>query len=178
MDRRAAVLTSLGLVGGAWLPGCANLPRSVAPGAQCYRARNGTGTKVTCTPEAVPDAAADTQAKRFDSTPGLLTIYVVRNRWGDAVNTVHVGVNAGRRVTTIPASLVRFVVPPGEHRVVFDWAKGQGDFHVHGEAGQVLFVELVGSLWIWNEWYRLEVGDPSTRDRARDARLLADLKTD
>lgn len=47
---------------------------------------------------------------------------------------------------------------------------------VRGDAGQVVFVELIGSLWFWNEWYRLEMGDSSIRDRAMKSRLVADVK--
>lgn len=40
----------------------------------------------------------------------------------------------------------------------------------------MLFVELIGSLWFWNEWYRLEMADASIRDRAIKSRLVADVK--
>lgn len=67
---------------------------------------------------------------------------------------------------------------PGAHRLAFNWAKGHGDLEVRGAAGQVIFVDLVGSLWFWNEWYRLDIGEPSIQARALKSRLVADLRVD
>lgn len=124
----------------------------------------------------MPDLSADARAKKFEVVPGSLVVYVVRRRWGDAVNVVNVGVDNGALVATTPASFVRLVLTPGAHRLSFEWKKGRGDLEVRGEAGQVLFVELIGSLWFWNEWYRLELADTSIRDRAMKSRLVADVK--
>ena len=176
MDRRAVLAWMSCDTGSLLLPGCASFLRGRSVGPQCYRARNGPGIKAICTPEAVPDEEAESRAKRFEPVAGQLTIYLVRHRWGDAANRVKVGIAGERLVTTIPASLIRIAVPPGKHLLVFNWAKGHGVLQVQGDAGQVLFVDLVGSLWIWNEWYRLEMGDPSFRDRAMKSRLVADVK--
>lgn len=81
-------------------------------------------------------------------------------------------------VPTAPWSLVRLVVAPGAHRLAFHWAKGSGELEIRGDAGQVQFVDLVGSLWFWSSSYRLETGDPSIRERALKSRLVADVSID
>ena len=175
MDRRSA-LAAVGVVSGLQLSGCAARSRSPSADRYCYQARAQSRSRPTCTPGPVPDSATDAQAKRFEAVPGGLVVYVVRHRWGDAVNVVNVGIDRGPRVATVPSSLVRLVIPPGTHRLAFDWRKGQGDIEIKGQGGQVLFVELIGSLWFWNEWYRLEMGEPSIQERALKSRLVADVK--
>jgi hypothetical protein len=174
MDRRSVIVSSAAL-GSLVLSGCASTPRTPLNDRHCYWARTRSRSKPTCTAGPIPDLAADERAKRFEPVPGRLVIYVVRHRWGDTVNMVRVGMMGGALVSTTPASMVRLVVPPGGHRLVFEWAKGQGSLDVRGEAGQVLFVELVGSLWFWNEYYRFETGESSLRDRALKCRLVADV---
>lgn len=174
MDRRS-VLTALATGCGLQLSGCAGTPRGEPDGRYCYRSHARPRSRLTCTLGPVPDAATEERAKRFEAVPAGTVIYVVRHRWGDTVNLVNLTVDGGTPVTTTPGSLVRYVVKPGGHRLAFDWKKGKGDIEVRGEAGQVLFVELIGSLWFWNEWYRLEMGEPSIRDRALKSRLIADM---
>jgi len=77
---------------------------------------------------------------------------------------------------TVPASFVRFVTAPGPACLTFQWAKGSGELVVQGEAGQVVFVDLVGSLWFWNENYRLEPGDLHSKERVLKSRLVADVE--
>lgn len=174
MGRRSA-LAALLMVGGLQLSGCAVRPRWEPDGRYCYRVHAHPRNRLTCTPGPVPDAAAEERAKRFEAVPARLVVYVVRHHWGDVVNLVNLTIDGGASVATTPASLVRFVAEPGVHRLAFDWKKGRGDLEVRGQAGQVLFVALVGSLWFWDESYRLETSAPSIRDRALKSRLVADL---
>ena len=176
MDRRST-LASVALASSWLVSGCASAPRSLPVNRDCFRVR-AARLRQACTSGPIPDAAIDAQAKRFEPVPGRLAIYVVRHRWGDYVNVEQVGLVGGPMVSTVPLSLVRLVVAPGVHRLAFNWAKGHGELGVRGEAGQVLWVELVGSLWIWNEWYRLEAGDSSLRARALKSRLVADVNVD
>ena len=158
------------------MSGCAERPLKPPDDRYCFRVKTKTGSKPTCTPAAVPDLAADAQAKKFEPVPGSLVVYLVRRRWGDVVNVVNVGVDGGALGATTPASFVRLILTPGSHRLGYEWKKGKGDLELRGDAGQVLFVELIGSLWFWNEWYRLEMADASIRDRAIKSRLVADVK--
>ncbi|MBL8278679.1 hypothetical protein EXH51_24320 [Pelomonas saccharophila] len=168
-------MVSLAALSGVQLTGCAEPPRKAADGRYCYHAKTHSGSRPTCTPGAVPDLTADAQAKQFVPVPDKLVVYVVRNRWGDAVNVVNLAFDGGSLVSTTPASLVRFVLTPGTHRLAFEWKKGRGDLEFRGEAGQVLFVDLVGSLWFWGESYRMEIGGPALRDKALKSRLVADV---
>ena len=175
MDRRDA-LTAVAVLAGLSGSGCATSPRKPPDGRYCYWGRTAVGSRPVCTPGAVPDAAADARAKRFEAVPGRLVVFVVRHRWADTLNVVDLGIDEVPPIATVPASLVRLEMTPGTHRLRFEWKKGKGELEVRGDADQVLFVDLVGSLWAWNEWYRLEQGEPSIRDRALKCRLVADLK--
>jgi len=175
MRRRVAIAGAL-TIGGLQLSGCAARPLRPPDDRYCFNAMTRSGSKPSCTPGPVPDIAADAKAKLFEPVPGSLVVYVVRRRWGDTVNVVNLAVDGGALVATTPASLVRWVVPPGGHRLAFEWKKGKGDLELRGDAGQVLFVDLVGSLWLWNESYRMEIGGPSSRDKALKSRLVADVK--
>lgn len=175
MDRRIAI-AGLVAIAGPPLSGCAGMPRKPPDDRYCFQVKTHAGSRPTCTPGPVPDLSADAHAKKFEVVPGSLVVYIVRQRWGDAVNVVNVGVDGEALVATTPASFIRLVLAPGAHRLGFEWKKGRGDLEVRGEAGQVLFVELIGSLWFWNEWYRLEMADASIRSRAMKSRLVADVK--
>lgn len=177
IHRRELVAMAV-MLSGLLMTGCADKPSAVPRDRYCYRAHRRSGSRATCTPGPIPDAAVDAQAKRFEPVPGKLTVYLVRNRWGDAVNMVFVGISGGRMVPTVPASYVRFVMTPGPHRLVFQWEKGNGELDVHGEAGRLLFVDLVGSLWFWNERYRLDHGDQHSQERTLKSRLVADVDGD
>jgi hypothetical protein len=64
----------------------------------------------------IPPESVEVEAKRFEPTPGLLTVYVVRKRWGDTVNPVQLRVDGGPHpVVTTPESFVRLRMRPGPH---------------------------------------------------------------
>lgn len=173
---RRAFLAGYASLGIPLLSGCAGPQREFSDDGYCFRAHGRPRTEVTCTPQPIPSLAADEEAKRFTPVPDQVVVYIVRHRIGDTVNTVHVGAAGDRFVPTVPASMVRLLMPPGAHRLLFDWKKGSGELSILGSAGQVLFVELVGELWLWSERYRLVVAEPSIRHRALISRLVADLK--
>lgn len=156
--------------------GCASKPlRPVeADGTYCFKA--GKSRRKVCTPQPVPGGSAEADAKRFEGAPGVMTVYVVRHRWADAANRVPVSIGGLESVVTIPESLVRVRVAPGSLRLSFEW-EGRREHHLlSGKAGDVLFVELVGSLWAWNPNYRWEAGQGAeVRQRATNSRLIADL---
>lgn len=127
-------------------------------------------------PGRVPGAAVDAMVKRFEPVPGKLTLYLVRNRWADTANVVLVGIDGGNPVPTVPASFLRFLMAPGPYRLTFKWEKGSGQLSVFGGAGQILFVDLVGSLWFWSEGYRLGLGDMHSNERVLKSRLVADVE--
>jgi hypothetical protein len=75
------------------LAGCATHPpeRTEADGRYCYR--TGDRLYVTCTDDPVPPAEVDSEVKRFEPTPGMLTVFIVRQRWADTVNRVEIRVD-------------------------------------------------------------------------------------
>lgn len=106
----------------------------------------------------------------------MLTVYVVRKRWGDARNVVRLTLDRDPAVATVPESLVRLRVKPGAHQLVAEWDEGRAALDITGKAGGVVFIELIGSVWSWGSSYRLESGNPAeSRARALGSRLVADL---
>lgn len=160
------------------LAGCVTKPlRPVrADGTYCHKVGKSYRPTLTCTTEAVPSSEVEAQAKRFEPSAGALTVYVLRKRRGDASNLVPALIDGRRQVTTIPESLVRIRLWPGEHRLAFSWEGSSSDFVLTGAAGEVRIVELVGSVWYWGSTYRWEAGElNAARDRAIASKLIADV---
>lgn len=176
LSRRGA----LGLIGaGALLSaGCMTKPMRPpnADGTYCFAIGKWYQRKLTCTTSPIPSEQMETAAKRFEATPGMLTVYVVRKRWGDTVNVVRLTPDTGSTIVTVPESFVRLRLKPGSHTLAADWDEGRASLDIAGAAGEVLFVELVGSVWTWGSTYRLERGDPAeSRARVAPLRLVADV---
>jgi hypothetical protein len=156
------------------LAGCADKPRRPVnvDGSYCVKAYR----KSTCTPAPVPSAAVEAQAKRFEGRPDALTVYVVRKRWGDAVNRVSLSIDNRMSMTTIPESLVRITAAPGTHQLAVQWAGNTLTTTVSGAAGEVRFVQLIGFLGPFKEEYRWsDVNEADARNRASASKLIADV---
>ncbi len=67
------------------LAGCASAPEPRPADSRTYCMSTLRTRRTVCTPEPVPSAAVEAEAKRFEATPGVLTVYVVRSSWVDAV---------------------------------------------------------------------------------------------
>ena len=176
-DRRTV---ALGLLSVALIPltGCVTKPLlpDRADGTHCYRIGRRSGNKLLCTPEPVPPAAVEAEVKRFEASADALTLYVVRKRWGDTSKLAVVSFDERTRVTTIPDSLIRVRLTPGQHRLAVEWAGGSAERMISGIAGEVRFVELVGRFWSWGGEYRWEDGSPEgSRSRAMSSKLIADV---
>jgi len=168
------------LLGFGLLPlvGCMTKPLQPvrADGTYCHKVGKSYRPTLTCTTEAVPSNDVEALAKRFEPNADALTVYVLRKRWGDARNLVVASIDGRRQVTTIPESLVRIRLKPGEHRLALSWDGSSSDFVVTGAAGEVRFVELVGSVWSWGSTYRWEAGAlDAARERAIASKLIADI---
>lgn len=175
--RRLAALISAGTVA-VLLSGCMTPPaRPVeADGTYCYRIGKSNRQKLTCTTAQVPSTAVEASAKLFEPSPGAAMLYIVRRRWGDAANRVPVSVDDRPPVMTIPASLVRVRLQPGNHQVALDWEGRRQVKSFTVAVGEVLFVEVDGSVWAWGASY--EWGEPDVtgaRLRASKSKLIADL---
>lgn len=161
------------------LAGCVVKPlRSVeADGTYCFRIGRTFNPTVTCTAAPVPSAEIEAQAKRFESTPDAVTLYVVRRRWDDVAYRVAVTIDTGAPVVTVPVSFFRVRLSPREHEVAFEW---QGQKHIKtlsALAGDVVFVELVGDFWFSSVSYRWADADPAcSKSRAMRSRMIADVE--
>ena len=178
LPRRRTLLIGLAAVGLVPLAGCMTKPLQPvrADGSYCHRIGRSYRPTLTCTTEPVPPVDTEAQSKRFEPSAGALTVYVLRKRWGDSRNLVVTSIDGRRQVTTIPESLMRVRLKPGEHRLVLEWEGRSSEIVVTGAAGEVRFVELVGSVWSWGSSYRWENGAlDSSRDRAIASKLIADI---
>jgi hypothetical protein len=167
------VMASAGVLGG-----CMSKPiRAVnADGTWCYRFGNALRHKPTCTSAVVPAAEVEAQAKKFEAQADVLTVYVVRRRWGDTANLLKLSVDRELSAETLPDSFVRLRLRPGTHELQTGWADGRASLQIEGAAGQVRFVEIVGSVWVWGSSYTMREGDGAeTRKRILQVRMLADL---
>ncbi|MCK6374817.1 MAG: hypothetical protein L6Q69_12020 [Zoogloea sp.] len=177
LSRRRTLLFALG--GSALMTaGCMTKPLrpANADGTYCFRIGKSYRPTLTCTPRPIPAEAIEADAKRFEPTAGKLTVYLVRKRWGDSQNVVRVSSDGGSAVDTVPESFARWRLPAGGHRLNLTWPEGSASLDVAGAAGEVVFVEVVGSVWAWGSNYRLERGNAAeSRQRALPLRLVADV---
>lgn len=132
---------------------------------------------IACTSTPAPSLDADAEAKRFTPDPSALTVYVVRRNWGDGRNFVKVQADNGPVAETLPDTMVRIRLRPGAHTIAFEFEGQRQSTGVQGQAGDARFVRVDGTVWAWksrDEW----AADPEAtiRDRARKARLVADLQ--
>jgi hypothetical protein len=178
LPQRRTLLIGLAAVGLVPLAGCMTKPvrPANADGTYCFAFGKYPSRKLTCTTAAIPSEQVEAAAKRFEAVPDMLTVYVVRKRWGDRRNTVRLTPDSGSAIVTVPESLVRLRLKPGPHTLAADWDEGRASMDIAGAAGEIVFVELVGSVWSWGSSYRLERGDPTaSRARAVPLRLVADV---
>lgn len=151
MNNRRTV--TLGLLGVALVPltGCMTKPLQPvnADGTYCYSIGRRPRNKLSCTAEPVLSLTVEADVKRFEASVDALTLYVVRKRWGDAIHPAVVSFDGRTRVTTIPESLIRVRLKPGEHRLKVEWDGRSTERVISGAAGEVRFVELVGWFWSW-----------------------------
>jgi hypothetical protein len=178
VERRIA---TLGVLGGFALlaTGCTTKPMRPASAAGIYCVRHGKGHRhnMTCAPMPIPSAQIEAEAKRFDPAPDWLTVYLVRDRWGDTRNLIRVSSDGGPAADTVPESFVRWRLPPGRHQLTATWPEGSAGLDIEGVGGDLIFVEVIGSVWFWGSKYRLERGEViESRRRAARLRLIADVR--
>lgn len=162
---------------GALLTGCATppAPNPTAETPHCYKTNK--GRVIACTSGPAPSLNADAEAKRFTPDPSALTVYVVRRNWSDGRNFVKVQADNGPVAETLPDTMVRMKLRPGAHTIAFEFDGQRQSTNVQGQAGDVRFVRVDGTVWAWKSTYEW-ASEPETaiRERARKARLVADIK--
>ena len=164
------------------LAACAGTPlRATEPdGTYCYRVGKINRAWRTCTTTPKPGDAAEADAKRFEARPDVATLYVVRNRWADTINRVGVSIDGQRRVDTIPGSVVRVRLRPGQHALLLDWKDLVEARTLDLKPGEVRFLEIEGSAHIGATGYKWFGGDinadiSGARARATRSKLIADI---
>ncbi len=169
-------ILTLFLASGALLAGCAT-PPPPDPAAElphCYRTNK--GRVIACTQAPAPSLNADADAKRFTPDPNALTVYVVRRNWGDGRHFIKVQADGGPTVETLPNTMVRMKLKPGQHTIAFEFEGRSQTTTVDGKAGGVCFVRIDGMVWSWKstfEW--ASEPEDEIRERALKARLVADV---
>ena len=159
------------------LTGCASAPEPRAADSRTYCMTTLRRKRTFCTPEPVPNAATEADAKRFEAVPGVLTVYVVRSAWADAVRPLAVIVDDRTPIGTLPRSLIRLRLAPGTHRFAFEWNGRLEAVDVTGEAGELRVIELAGSSVPLDRGYHWSDVDPAgAKLRARSTRLIADAQ--
>jgi len=174
--RRALLFTLSGTA--VLTAGCMTKPLrpANADGTYCFRIGKSYRPKLTCTPSPIPTAQVEADVKRFEPTSDKLTVYLVRKRWGDTQNLVRIGREGGPAVDMVPESFARWRLPAGHHRLIVTWPEGSATLDISGGEGEMVFVEVIGSVWAWGSDYRLERGDAAeSRQRAAALRLVADV---
>ncbi|MCW5663724.1 MAG: hypothetical protein KIT35_07810 [Piscinibacter sp.] len=175
VSRRQLLLGALASSG--VLTGCASAPEPRTTDSRTYCMSTPRTRRTICTPEPVPSAAVEADAKRFEATPGALTVYVVRSAWVDAVRPLTVSVDGDSQIGTLPRSLIRLRLAPGTHQLAFEWNERVHGFAVYGEAGELRIVELAGSSVPLDRPYHWSDADPAgAKLRARTTRLIADAQ--
>lgn len=158
------------------LAGCAtsNGVDSTAEVPYCYKTSK--GRVKACTQMPAPSLNADAQAKRFTRDPSALTVYVVRRNWGDGGLIVKVSADNGMAAETLPNTMVRLKLKPGAHTFAFDFEGARQVVTIDGNAGDLRFIRIDGTVWAWKSTFVWATeGESAIRERARKARLVADL---
>lgn len=159
------------------LVGCAGAPEQRVVDSRTYCMSTLRTRRTVCTPEPVPSAAVEVDAKRFEPTAGLLTVYVVRSAWADAVRPLVVTIDGEAQIGTLPRSLIRLRLAPGAHQLAFEWNGRAHTFIAKGQAGELSIVELAGSSVPLDRDYHWSDADPAgAKLRARNTRLIADAQ--
>ena len=160
------------------MTGCMSTPARPAKAVEvyCHSLRRSRRSARACTSGPVPSDAIEAEAKRFEAAADALTIYVLRNRWGDAWITVALAVDGVDGAMSIPESLVRIRLKPGMHRLSVRWDAGTAHLEVSGAAGDVRFVELIGRGWAWRNSFNWRLADAQElQARALASKLVADI---
>ena len=167
----------------AVLAGCATPEAGTeAADAYCYRYKHGTPPYNkpryrVCTTHPVPSPDADSHAKRFEPTPGMATVYLIRNNWGDTKERLPIEVDGRPAADTVPRSMLKVVLPPGKH--VLDYQRHGTRFSQPLElsAGEVRFVSLDTRGWLWGKEFAWALPEPSyAKELARQTRLVAEMR--
>lgn len=170
------LLLAVSLATAGLLAGCAtpSEPSPTAEAPYCYKSHK--GRVIACTQAPAPSLSVDVEAKRFRPDPLALTVYVVRRNWGDGRHIINVQADDASAVETLPNTMVRMKLKPGQHSIAFEFKGRRQNLSVEGSAGDVRFVRIDGMVWAWKSTFEWSSEpEAAIRERALKARLVADV---
>ena len=112
MTSRRQLLLRLVSMAPLGLAGPAKSAADIDDDSRTYCLKNSKTRRKVCTPERVPSAETEALAKQFSSTPGALTVYLVRYSWMDSVRPLRLTLDDSTHVVTLPKSLVWMRLKP------------------------------------------------------------------
>lgn len=173
--RRPAALLAL-LAAATLATGCASGPEPLrADGSHCYR--NAANRRPVCTTGAVPDAAADAQARQLAADPVALTVYVLRRSRPDTQSRLALLADGRAVAETVPSSLVRLRLAPGRHALAVEVDGHRLTAEVSGQSGGVQFLHLDSEQTLTGARHAWRTVDEATlRPLLAGTRLVADVQ--
>lgn len=176
MSSRRRLLKIMTGVSAILLTGCAAAPAIRADRSRTYCLKTLKRKRTMCTAERTPSIAVEAEAKRFEPMPDVLTLFVVRWSWVDAVKPIPLVIDDDTQIVTLPKSLVRIRLAPGPHELSFEWDGKVRRHAIEARAGEVKFVDLAGSAMPWDlSFYWSDIDPEGAKLRARRSRLIADV---
>ncbi|MDO8455369.1 MAG: hypothetical protein Q7T07_00445 [Burkholderiaceae bacterium] len=153
------------------LVGCAAPVDQLAEKPYCHTDR---GMHAFCTKEFAPSLKRDAESKQFASVPDALTVYVVRY-WGDGHHPMEISFNGGAPMETVPNTMIRLRVNPGEHQFSFKVDGRSFDRKVSGAAGEVRLLGISGTDWPWGTSHAWsDDSEDQVKRKAIRSRLIKD----
>ncbi|MGQ0599404.1 hypothetical protein [Aquabacterium sp.] len=157
------------------MTGCASTRRPDPQIIEPYCLKDRLGRTTMCTTTAAPSLAREAEVKRFVPDARVLTVFVVRNSWGDTRHRLSIRGTGTPEPELIPRSFARLTLPPGQHHLSFELDGQVMTKAIHGQAGDVVFVAIDGAAWAWGNQYRWsDESVEKMRDRVLKARLVFD----
>lgn len=150
MKTRIALLTSA--VSLAFLSGCAATQTSSANAPVCVW--NNLSKKNFCTSNPAPSAAAEQDAQRLTPAADALTVYVVRDSWGEGGHVLKISVNGASAVDLLPTTMLRLRLKPGTHQLSFEFNGKRESVSISGQAGGLSMVAIEGIDAVWAKEHR------------------------
>lgn len=164
------------LLAAAVLAGCA-APRPSAPmPAEGFCRVVNKPRQQVCIPGPMPAANIAREAALLQGRGDRLTVYVLRNNWGDPIEPVSIEAAPFEAAPTLPGSFVRLQFRPGTTTLGLRWHDGSERLTLQGQGGEVRFLRLKGWAFLAQRSFSLQPVDRATAlELIRDAKLVADL---
>lgn len=170
-------ICSLSLLFGAiMLAGCSSPPSRPPLPDDSFCRSTMKPRRLICIAGGVPSAAAAAQAAGLAGTPGMLTVYIVRNSWSDSTQLVDLKTEDGAIARTLPRTFARLQLMPGQHSLRVSWKQGESSGTVHGGPGEVKFLQLKGwAFWTSREFTLEAIDRDDAVGLSREAKFVADV---